>query len=89
MKTVIWKTCMIIAAVMLMRMVSSWWYQDSRNFFVITAKRPCISPFIGFKETEDGLGNSAIQGEDCGDESSEGDEPAWSRSYALKDWDEE
>lgn len=28
------------------------------------------------QETEDGLGNSAIQGEDCGDESSEGDEPA-------------
>ncbi|KAJ8479876.1 hypothetical protein OPV22_023603 [Ensete ventricosum] len=39
-----------------------------------TAERLCIGPFIGFKETEDGLGNnSAIEGENCKDESSEGD----------------
>ncbi|CAL9122699.1 unnamed protein product [Musa acuminata var. zebrina] len=63
---------------MLMRMVSSWWIAGISSLLLpnSTAKRPCISPFIGFKETEDGLSNSAIQGEDCGDESSEGDEPA-------------
>ncbi|CAL9101361.1 unnamed protein product [Musa textilis] len=78
MKTVIWKTSMIIAAGFYSNLAKNWRFCDIGNFFVTTAKRLCISPFSGFKETEDGLGNSAVEGEDCEDESSEGDEPAQS-----------